>query len=100
MNRCKKKEYRVWRTAVIARDKTCVVCGKGPKYNNTHHLIPHEFQDYEYEIDNGITLCPRHHALGKFSAHKNPIWFIKFLSKKFPELYWIAIDRLGGIDEV
>lgn len=87
--------HKRWRLQVIARDKKCVVCGKEGKYMNAHHLVPSNFSEYEFLVDNGLTLCAGCHTLSRFSAHKNPIWFCKWLAKHKPELYWLAIDRLN-----
>ena len=89
------KEYLEWRKKVLDRDGgLCVDCGRGPKYNNVHHLIPSFFHQYELLVDNGLTLCPLCHTLGKFSAHKNPIWFYGWLKDHKPNLLNIAEARL------
>ena len=99
MKRKFNKEHKDWRKKVLERDNhKCVVCGTGPKYLNVHHLIPSEFKDFEFDVDNGITLCPSHHTLGKFSAHKNPLLFSCWLSNNFSELFDLASRRLA--DEV
>jgi len=94
------KEHLEWRKEILARfDNKCAIhpCDK-TKYLNAHHLVPQEFKEFQRCLNNGIALCPSHHELGKFSAHRNPIWFCKWLSKNHPELYWIAIDRLKKLD--
>lgn len=96
------KDYMKWREDVLARDGGCVVCPEHKrklKNCNAHHLIPNNFKEYSLKVDNGLSLCPSHHTLGKYSAHKNPIWFIKWLSKNRPEVYWIAIDRLRKLED-
>ncbi len=94
------KSYVKWREAVIKRDKECVICGAGPKYLNIHHIIPKNFTKFALNIANGITLCPHHHTLGKWSAHKNPIWFSDWLEKNRKGTYWLARDRLEEESEV
>ena len=79
-------EYMKWRNSVIERDRACVMCKKSPdrfKHLNAHHLIPKNFRKYAYFVDNGITLCPSCHTLGKWSAHKNPIFFAEWLRKHY-----------------
>ena len=92
-----------WRSDVLAKDGDgCVVC---PEYKrklkncNVHHIIPKEFIEFALNVDNGISLCPSHHTLGRFSAHKHPIWWIKWMSKHVPEMYWIAIDRMRKLED-
>jgi hypothetical protein len=82
-NKCKK----LWREKVLARwGSACVVCGE-TKMPNCHHIIPKEmFPLLRYDPIDGIVLCPRHHKYGKFSAHRNPLWFVDILiSKMKPE---------------
>ena len=78
-----------WKAAIRKRDVHCVICGKGlalgegfkaPRLN-AHHLIPKEFKDYRWDLDNGMLLCVHHHTLGKLSAHKNPLWFVMWMRK-------------------
>lgn len=59
-----KAEYREWRTAVFKRDKfTCRQCGQGG-YIEAHHIKSFsEHPDLRTDIDNGITLCKKCHAL-------------------------------------
>ena len=57
------KEYRVWRILVIRRDKKCVICGS-IKYRNVHHLNHASyFKNQRFDVNNGITLCGKHHRL-------------------------------------
>lgn len=81
------KLHREWAKKIRERDKWCQICGPGlalaegwkaPKLA-AHHLIPREFDEYRWDIDNGMLLCVHHHVWGKFSAHKNPIWFADWL---------------------
>lgn len=94
------KAYLQLRALVMERDnEECAVCHKGPRYLNLSHILPEEFRQFNEDIDNLLMLCPKHHKLGKYSCHNNPIWFIKWLSKHRPEQYWIALDRLRLLDE-
>mgnify|MGYP003149548067 CR=1 FL=1 len=89
------KRYHDWRNKVLERDDhKCVICKTSTKRLNAHHLIPKNFKEYEADVDNGLTLCVSHHTLGRFSAHKHPIWFSIWLEKNRPSLYWIAFQRL------
>ena len=73
-----KEKDLVWRIAVKERDKyECQVCQKKVVGINAqaHHLIPRSFKDFRWDIDNGICLCFSCHAIGRFSAHINGIFF-------------------------
>jgi len=49
-------------------------------------------------MDNGITLCVTHHTFGKWSAHKNPIWFYEWMLHNRSEQLGLAISRLMEIE--
>lgn len=57
-------EYRRWRSAVFVRDfYTCQICGRRGGNLNAHHIK--EFSKHpslRYAVDNGITLCHKHHV--------------------------------------
>ena len=98
--RVRKKTYKKWREAVVERDKVCVVCGKPPPYLNAHHLIPSLFSQYQYDVENGIALCPQCHTLGKWSAHKNPVWFTNWLRTNKGYLLLQISQRLQELEEL
>lgn len=56
-------EYIAWRTAVFERDGyTCQECGAKGKLNAHHIRHWQSFRDGRFDVDNGITLCPKCHA--------------------------------------
>ena len=69
-----------WKLAVRkAHDNKSAISGE-TKNLNAHHILPKEnFPQYRHDLMNGILLSPKEHKLGKFSAHKNPIWFVEML---------------------
>ncbi len=75
-----------WSKAVRARDgQVCGVCGS-EKYLNAHHILPKErYADKKLDIINGVSLCPTCHKFGKYSAHRNAIWFSEWLKKNKPQ---------------
>ena len=100
----------------------CEVCGRGvePKLNkdgsqkmskpnkktgisspvfhrlDSHHILPKErYQEYRYDVENGVCLCQQHHKLNKFSAHRNPLWFTLWLYYNRRAKYDWAMARLG-----
>jgi len=59
----KTKEYRMWKVAVVKRDKVCQCCGS--KQNRHAHHIKHATYSPElrFDVDNGITLCKDCHMI-------------------------------------
>ena len=66
---------------------------------NAHHLVPRQFIEYRLEMDNGITLCVHCHNFGKFSAHKNPLWFANWLKQNKEDDYVRAMVRLAELEK-
>ena len=60
-----------------------------------HILVKERYKEFKTEIKNGVLLCPSHHKYGKFSAHRNSIWFVKWLQGKYPEKYQWALENIG-----
>lgn len=58
-------EYRLWREAVFARDSwTCQKCQKIGGELRPHHILNFSSnKELRFAIDNGITLCEKHHKL-------------------------------------
>lgn len=56
-------EYAEWRIAVWSRDKNlCKVCNTRQKVMIAHHLDGfNAFPEKRFDVDNGVTLCDRHH---------------------------------------
>jgi hypothetical protein len=58
------EEYRQWRATVFRRDKyTCQIKNEDCKGKlEAHHILPwRDYPELRYEINNGITLCIKHH---------------------------------------
>ena len=87
-----------WKKAVRERDVHCQICGPQSrptqKILNCHHLIPREFEEFRWDVDNGMLLCVHHHAWGKLSAHKNPIWFSEWLLRNKKPIWDWVVNRL------
>lgn len=59
-----------WATAVLDRDRACVICGE-TRNLDAHHLIPVSKQPtLQFKLSNGITLCRRCHKL----VHDGVLW--------------------------
>ena len=56
-------EYAEWRIKVWSRDKNlCKVCNTRQKVMIAHHLDGFNiFPEKRFDVDNGVTLCDRHH---------------------------------------
>lgn len=87
-------EDKEWALSVKQRDSmACVICGSTERLNS-HHLIPREIKEFKYDIDNGVTLCVKHHMFSrKISAHNNPIAFFKWLCEHRPVQANKAFER-------
>lgn len=58
------KQYRVWRLAVLKRDKqSCKHCGS--KQNlQAHHIKPFaKYENHRYKVSNGLALCEKCHRV-------------------------------------
>ena len=76
-----KQKDKEWREKIMHKfDYTCALCPE-TKRINAHHIVPRSFKELRWDEHNGIALCPKHHKFGKFSAHKNPLWFFDCLKK-------------------
>jgi len=90
----KKKALILWGKVIRERDGECLYCGTKEGLN-AHHLLPKErYPLYMFALDNGFTLCTKHHKYGNPSAHKHGIWFSKFLREKFKKILVLAEGRV------
>lgn len=85
-------KFKEWSILVRNRDNNkCVICGEN-KYLNAHHIIPRENVEFRFNINNGITLCVKHHKYSReISAHKNSfiflLWLMNNKKEQFEYLY-------------
>ncbi len=59
----------------------CEYCGKMSTLN-AHHIYSRAKKSVRWDVDNGICLCVAHHVGTQFSAHKTPVPFGLWLTKK------------------
>ncbi len=62
------------RTALVARDKGCVLCGTSPHHCHAHHIVPWQ-NDGPTDIDNLALVCHQDHAKihdRKLRLHRRP----------------------------
>lgn len=80
------KEDKEWGKSVKNRDDwKCVICGSTERVN-AHHLIVRENHETKFDINNGLTLCPKHHFFcRKVSAHNNPLGLWLWIEKNRPD---------------
>jgi hypothetical protein len=89
-----------WSTDIRTRDDwSCVICGT-QFHTNAHHIIPRENKQYKFDLDNGITLCTKHHKFSRIiSAHNNPMAFFLWLQKYRYPLFVTAVARTIQLTE-
>ena len=82
------KEDKEWARQVKVRDEgKCVICGDNIRLN-AHHIIAREVTDLRWDIENGISLCVKHHRFSRvLSAHQNAFLFFMWLREERPEQY-------------
>ncbi len=69
----RRKALAAWSKQIRARDGRCIVCGS-VDFLQAHHLLPkYHYKHLQYELMNGVTVCPRCHQFGKDSFHQNGI---------------------------
>ena len=57
------KNYRKWSPLILAGDEhKCVICGSTDGLNAHHLNSYHKDIDKRYDLDNGVSLCVRHHG--------------------------------------
>jgi 5-methylcytosine-specific restriction endonuclease McrA len=80
------KEDKEWADAVKDRDgRKCVICGETERLN-AHHIIARENHETKFDIENGLSLCPKHHFFCRqLSAHNNPLGLLIWLENNRPE---------------
>lgn len=74
--------YKKWRKEVYERDKFCCRwpnCGSRRKINAHHIKTWAHFPHLRYEINNGITLCKRHHDMIRGNEDQYSTSFLKIL---------------------
>ena len=92
------KEDKEWAKAVKDRDNfICVICGEKERLNS-HHIIVRENHLTKLDLNNGITLCPKHHFFCRqISAHNNPIGFFMWLAKNRPYQFNYLKEKMQEI---
>ena len=92
-SRSKDKKYRQWRHDVVTRDGCCVLCGS-KKRLTAHHINDwSHFKEDRYNVNNGITLCGRHHRF--YHCSFNSDYRVKCTRKQFEKFMKLYMEFKG-----
>lgn len=91
----RRKALAEWSKNIRAKaDGLCAIC-KSSKMVQAHHILPKErYPEFQFEPINGLSLCCICHKFGKLSAHRNALFFAKWLMQNRPEQYKWAIENM------
>lgn len=85
-----------WSRAVRERDgNKCFLCGSKERLS-AHHILPaRTWPECKFDIDDGITLCCKHHTFGKESIHRGSGALLVFLKlqKERPEQFAYLTEK-------
>lgn len=94
-----KEKHKKWREKVLERDNhKCQICKKKDGKLDVHHIIPKQFKEVRYDVQNGIVLCFRHHKMGRFSVHQNAVFFSVWLRVNRRQQYAYVLTKLYELD--
>ena len=85
---------KLWRMAVkkLAGDE-CEYCG-ATKYLNAHHVFGRRNFAVRWEINNGVSLCAKHHTFSnEFSAHQTPTRFKDWIIEKRGQDWYDELNK-------
>lgn len=71
MNWRNTKAYRIWRDAVIDRDKCCQTCGATENLHVHHKNHATYFPDERFDVNNGVTQCEDCHSNYHNNYHRS-----------------------------
>jgi hypothetical protein len=77
--------YKIWRFSIFKRDDfKCVICGSNEKLQ-AHHILPwRSHHELRHDVNNGVTLCRKHHKTMTFSEHLFVERFTKWVAERDP----------------
>lgn len=86
----------------LAENK-CEICGCSEELN-AHHINGRKNYNTRWYIGNGVCLCNNCHQKSIYSAHKNPVWFIRTIlnnrGKEWSDLLVIESARTDWRDRL
>jgi len=56
---------------------------------HAHHVFHRAHASLRYDLSNCLVLCPYHHTLGSFSAHKDPTFIQRIISTGVRSPGWL-----------
>lgn len=84
---------KLWAELVKKRaGHKCEYCDK-TTYLNSHHIFSRSNLSVRWSRNNGTCLCPKHHTLGNWSAHKSPVEFIEWIRDKRGYLWYTDLRK-------
>jgi len=109
-----RKAWKIVRQKVLERDNhQCILCGskKGDIYTNkkgkvikvkldVHHLLEKEFILFRYlmyDQRNLITLCSKCHKYSEFSIHRNPLYSLEVVKRKYINNYKYLLTEVNRL---
>jgi 5-methylcytosine-specific restriction endonuclease McrA len=95
----KGKRRSAHRRAVLARDDGCCwICGErslfrdGESAHQVHHVFGRaHFPECSYDVDNGVTLCPKHHKGVELAIYNALPIFLGLLIGEPGRFAWMAL---------
>ena len=93
-----REKHKEWREKILERDDyKCQICKRITGVLNAHHIIPKQFKEFKYDVQNGICLCFQHHRVGKYSPHQNALFFSLWLQVVKPKQYDYVLNKVDEI---
>jgi len=91
----KTKLLQLWSKEVRERDQNkCCICGR-KEHLNAHHILEKKlFPEYALCLENGITLCAKHHSFSHLSAHRNAVFFCNWLKHHRHNQYQWVLTKM------
>lgn len=91
----KKRKRLEFRTVVFSRDNNkCKFCDRTDNLDAHHITDRKEFENGGYVLENGITLCPRHHEEAEhFHATNGDDWYEGMHPDDLYDLIGSTLDR-------
>ena len=97
----KVKALSAW-SKLVRQKGVCEACGRTDGVLNAHHILPKERYIWLAFLPiNGVALCYNCHKAGRYSAHRNPLWFARWLAETKPEAYqWAMVNMESAAQPV
>ena len=91
----KAKLLQLWSKNVREHDNNkCCICGR-TEHLNAHHILEKKlFPEYMFCLENGVTLCAKHHSFSHLSAHRNPVFFSEWLKHNRPNQFQWVLSKM------